>query len=92
LLLFKNHPNDFDVVVTDQTMPDMTGEALAKEILAIRPDIPIILTSGYSESINKQKAKNIGIREFAMKPLGIQDFAALLWQVLHSDNAVHTAG
>ncbi len=70
--LFKEDPEAFDVVVTDQTMPKLTGVKLAEEMLAIRPDIPIILTTGYSAQVDEAKAKEIGIRGFLMKPVESQ--------------------
>ncbi len=73
LAAFQAEPDKFDVVITDQTMPKMTGEVLAKELLSIRPDIPIILCTGFSELIDKDKAKALGFRELAMKPLAIHD-------------------
>ena len=82
LQTFKNQPEDFDLVITDQTMPGMTGETLARRILQIRPDVPIILCTGYSTVISEQKAKSIGIREFALKPLVKKDVAKLIRKVL----------
>jgi len=73
LELFKDAPNDFDLVITDQTMPYMTGDQLARELLAIRPDIPILLCSGSSPETNAvltpEKSKAIGIREVLLKPV-----------------------
>ena len=65
----RERPDRFDLVVTDMTMPDMTGAELATRLLAIRADLPIILCTGYSEAINQEKAKEIGIREMLMKPV-----------------------
>ncbi len=73
LSLFRQDPQRFDLVITDQTMPGLTGSALARQMLATRPDIPIILATGYSETINEEQAKEIGIRQFLMKPVGIHD-------------------
>jgi len=61
-------PENFDLVITDQTMPKMTGLELAEKLLAIRSDIPIILCSGFSEAITGEKLKAVGISEFMMKP------------------------
>ena len=63
-------------------MPDMTGERLAKELMQVRPDIPIILCTGFSERITEEKAKGMGIREFVMKPLLMRDLANTVRQVL----------
>ncbi|RZB30022.1 MAG: hypothetical protein SRB1_02302 [Desulfobacteraceae bacterium Eth-SRB1] len=69
LELFRMKPMGFNLVITDQTMPRMTGAALAKEILHIRPNIPIILCTGFSHTITEEKARVQGIREFVMKPI-----------------------
>ena len=79
---FRKKPNDFDVVITDMTMPKMTGERLARELISIRPDISIILCTGFSEQINEQKAKAIGISEFLMKPLTLNRLAKTLRVVM----------
>lgn len=82
LTTFQNHPEDFDVIITDQTMPEMTGAELAKRILQIRPDIPIILCTGHSNQVDEQAVKELGIKEFAMKPLSMSAIAKLLRKVL----------
>ena len=69
LELFRVKPGEFDLVITDQTMPNMTGDNLAVELLRIRPDIPIILCTGFSHAITPEKASALGIREFVMKPI-----------------------
>lgn len=68
LKTFSNHPHDFDLVITDQTMPHMSGVDLAKVLLEIRPRMPIILATGYSTAINAEKARALGIQEFLLKP------------------------
>ncbi len=75
LEVFKIQPDAFDLVITDMTMPRMTGDMLAKEIMQIRTDIPILLCSGFSEIMNVDKANSIGIKDFLMKPLAIQELA-----------------
>lgn len=75
LALFRKNPGQFDLVITDMTMPKMTGDKLAEELLKIRVDIPIILCTGFSEQISKEKAEAMGIRSYAVKPLGIRDLA-----------------
>jgi PAS domain S-box-containing protein len=79
---FQNQPDQFDVVITDQTMPGMTGIDLARRMLQIRPGIPIILCTGYSSLIDEESAKNIGIKEFALKPLTKEVIARLIRKVL----------
>ena len=66
---FRSMPYEFDLVITDQTMPDVTGEALAREFRQIRPDIPIILCTGFSPVIDADEAKAMGIDAFCLKPL-----------------------
>ena len=80
--LFRAQPDQFDLVMTDMTMPGMTGADLSREILQLRPDVPIILCTGLSEIINEEKAIAIGIREFAMKPLNLRNIAELIRQAL----------
>ena len=78
---FKNDPNGFDLVITDQTMPNMTGKDLAEEIMSIRSDIPIILCTGFSEQIDEAKAKEMGIY-FLMKPIVLSQIASTIRKVL----------
>ena len=82
LTAFKNQPDAFDLVITDQTMPGMTGADLARRILQIRPGMPIILCTGYSSTISEEKVKSYGIKGFAMKPLTRKDIATLIRKVL----------
>jgi len=82
---FKSNPNQFDMVITDLTMPGMTGDALAKKIVCIRPDLPVILVTGFSERETQEHAGNMGIREIVMKPLTILDLASVVRRVLDQD-------
>ena len=82
LEIFSEHPENFDLIITDMTMPNMTGAELAQKILAARPELPIILCTGFSELINEQKAKAIGIREYIMKPIIIREIAQVVRRVL----------
>jgi len=82
LMTFQNQPELFDAVITDQTMPGLTGSDLALKILQIRPDIPIILSTGYSNLISEEKAELLGIKGFAMKPLVKKEIASLLRKLL----------
>ena len=79
---FARKPDDFDLVITDMTMPYMTGADLAKEILAIKASVPIILCSGYSELVNREKALAMGIAEYIQKPILIDNFLRSVRQVL----------
>jgi PAS domain S-box-containing protein len=78
LELFRARHMDFDLVFTDMTMPNLTGAELAKKMLAIRPDIPIILCTGYSEIMTEENAKDLGIRGYVMKPLSRKDIGKSL--------------
>ncbi len=82
LELFRAQPGQFDLVITDMTMPGMTGADLAREMLKLRPDLPIILCTGLSEIINEEKAMAMGIREFVMKPLNLRKIAELTRKAL----------
>jgi len=79
---FQNAPDQFDAVITDQTMPGMTGFDLARRMLQIRPDLPIILCTGYSNLVDEEQAKMIGIKGFIMKPMSKKDIGTLLKVVL----------
>ena len=75
LELFRAKPDQFDLVITDMTMPNMTGDKLSRELMQIRSDIPVIICTGYSERITEDKAKGMGIKAFVMKPIVIRDLA-----------------
>jgi nitrogen-specific signal transduction histidine kinase/ActR/RegA family two-component response regulator len=66
---FRANPDAFDLVVTDMNMPNMTGDLLARELLSIKPRLPVIICTGFSERMNKEKAKATGIKGFLMKPV-----------------------
>jgi signal transduction histidine kinase/ActR/RegA family two-component response regulator len=82
LSLFEAHPLDFDAVITDQTMPGMTGLELAGRMLRVRPDLPIILCTGYSSQINEELVRSSGIKGFLMKPLNKASLATTLRRTL----------
>ncbi|MFO8090520.1 MAG: ATP-binding protein [Desulfatiglandaceae bacterium] len=82
LELFRNAPDRFDLVVTDMTMPHMTGDELSKAMLLIRRDIPIIICTGYSKRISNETAREIGVRALVMKPLTQHELAHKIRQVL----------
>jgi PAS domain S-box-containing protein len=82
LELFKTRPDTFDLVITDLTMPNMTGDELAKQLMAIRSDIPVILCTGFSTRITEEKAKSMGIRAFILKPLIRKDIAETIRKIL----------
>ncbi len=87
LELFMNDPEQFDLVITDQTMPGMTGFDLARRMMQIRPDLPVILCTGFSNLIDEESAKAVGIKGFALKPLTKKDLALLIRQVLDGSAA-----
>jgi len=80
--VFRSNPDAFDIVITDMTMPNMTGDQLAEEILSIKPDIPIVICTGFSERINKEQAEAIGVKGFLMKPVVKSDLASMVRKVL----------
>ena len=82
LKLFQQSPGNFDLLVTNQTMPHMTGAQLARSVLSLRPDIPVILCTGYSDMVPHIKALEIGIREYLVKPVGLGELASRVRQVL----------
>ena len=84
LELFRKQPDRFDLVVTDMTMPDITGENLAVELMNIRPDIPVILCTGFSKNIDEKKAMALGIRAFISKPVLKHEIAETIRSVLNS--------
>jgi len=81
---FRRNPHQFDLVITDYTMPLLTGVDMAREMIHIRPDIPVILCTGFSESVTEEKALKAGIRKFVMKPLRRREIARAIRQVLDS--------
>ena len=82
LKTFRENPGDFDLVITDMTMPGMTGAELSREILKIKPGFPIILCTGFSEIISEGEAKAMGIRRFLMKPVFLDTLAGEIRTVL----------
>jgi signal transduction histidine kinase len=82
LKLVQEKGSEIDILVTDQTMPGMTGVELAKEALTIRRDLPVILCTGYSSEIDREKAAAIGISRFVMKPYGAREIGKLIREVL----------
>jgi len=79
---FKSNPDFFDLVISDMTMPNMTGDQLAKEILLIKQDTPIIICTGFSERINKKQAEIMGVKGFLMKPVIKSDMAQMVRNAL----------
>ena len=85
LAVFKKQPDAFDLVITDQTMPVMTGIDLARKMLRIRPNLPIILCTGYSTTVSAEEARAVGVRGFVMKPLVTSDIGGTIRKVLEKE-------
>ena len=79
---FLQNPQQYDLAIVDLTMPQMTGTEMARKLLQIRPDLPIILSSGFAEKIHPEEFKKMGIREVIMKPWSVNALAAAINQVL----------
>ena len=84
LELFMEQPQKFDLVITDMTMPNMTGDELAAKLMNIRADIPVILCTGYSERISRERAHGLGIKEFILKPIVMRELAKTVRSVLEA--------
>jgi signal transduction histidine kinase len=82
LAAFLAAPDSFDLIVTDMTMPGLTGKELAREILARRPELPVIMCTGFSETMDRNQALELGIREYVMKPVVRQELAQIVRKVL----------
>ena len=79
---FQSNPLEYDLVISDMTMPNLTGDRLAEELIEIRPDIPIIVCTGFSEKMSPERAQEIGIKEVLMKPIEIKDLGNLVRKLL----------
>jgi PAS domain S-box-containing protein len=84
LQALREAPDRFDIVLTDETMPDLTGTDFARQVRRLRPELPIVLMSGYSGSQLHERARTTGVREVLRKPLQIRDIADCLARILHS--------
>ncbi len=88
LKVFKLNPEQFDLVISDMTMPNMTGVQLAHEIKAIRTNIPIIICSGFSELINENNYTDLGIDAYIVKPIIKKDLAQSIRAVLDKSSTI----
>ena len=86
LELFRSQPDNFELVITDLMMPDMTGDRLAMQLLKTKPGIPIILRTGYSERFDKEQANTIGIKDFLLKPVTPDQLARSVGDALNKVN------
>jgi CheY-like chemotaxis protein len=82
LKVFYEDSQSFDIIITDQTMPDMTGIALAKKIIEKRAEVPVILCTGYSESVSEEEIQKAGVRELVMKPVSKREIREILRRAL----------
>jgi len=82
LEMFRSQPDSFDLLVTDQTMPGLTGADLAKAVLEIRPSLPIILCTGHSDVVSEEEARALGIRKYVFKPLRGDELLDAVQEVL----------
>jgi signal transduction histidine kinase/CheY-like chemotaxis protein len=83
--LFEAKPDNYDLVITDQTMPEMSGIQLTQNLLSILPDLPIILCTGHSTVVSAENAAEFGIQEFIMKPYTLQKFSDAIHRILSTD-------
>jgi CheY-like chemotaxis protein len=79
---FRKNPDKFDLVITDLAMPNMAGDKLSAELTKIRPDIPVLLCTGFSEKMSEEKATSMGIKGFLLKPIIMKDLAQKIRKVL----------
>lgn len=88
LHIFREAPNGFDLVITDQTMPEMTGLHLISEIRKLKPDVPVILCTGYNETVSEKTVEHYRITKFLMKPVSRGDLAWAVHEILTDENSV----
>ncbi|MBU1194107.1 MAG: cache domain-containing protein [Proteobacteria bacterium] len=83
---FAQNPDEFDLVITDMTMPDLTGDKLSQKILKLRSDIPIIICTGHHETFTREKAIEIGIKKYIVKPVSLMEFSKAVRDLLDIAN------
>jgi CheY-like chemotaxis protein len=86
LKLFRAQPREFDLLLTDLAMPQLSGTELAREVLAERPDLPIVMTTGFGASVTSETARQLGIREILAKPAEIEELGAAVFRALRDVN------
>ena len=86
LALFQKNPDEFDLVISDVTMPKMTGVQLAREIFTIRPDVPLCLMTGFTKILSEEEALALGCRALLTKPLNKQAILATVREILDADS------
>jgi CheY-like chemotaxis protein len=85
LRLFREDPARFDLLITDMSMPHMDGDLLAREVLTLRPEFPIILCTGYNEKISEEKALSLGIRKYVEKPVDHHELARAIREAVEGE-------
>jgi CheY-like chemotaxis protein len=85
LALYEKAPHSFDAIITDLTMPEITGTQLAGRVFATRPKLPVILSTGFMRSLDIDRARNLGVKHFIEKPFTIHSLAQQLRDALHTD-------
>jgi len=89
---FETHQDEVDLLITDQTMPEVTGKELIQKVLTLQPQLPTILCSGYTDQISDEQAARLGIRHFAEKPFNHKQFLGVIEQLLNEPRAeVHSS-
>jgi CheY-like chemotaxis protein len=89
LEVFRAVPYRFDIVITDLTMPNMAGDKLSKKIIQLRPDIPILLCTGFGDVLSREQIASAGIKDIVLKPVTINDFAQKIQEVLDGESSNH---
>ena len=89
LSFFREQPNNFDLVITDLTMPKMSGDKLSKALLKIRPDLPILLCTGSSASMSPEIANNLGIMGFFRKPVKLRELEEMVHRIFKNSETTH---
>jgi len=84
---FLEHPLDFDVLLTDLTMPGLSGADLAEKVLAVRPDLPIVMTTGYGRVMSEERARELGLRPLLYKPFTMVALGDAIQDALSSSRA-----
>ena len=82
---FEQDRYGFDLIITDMTMPKMTGDEFAKKVLAIRDDIPIVLCTGYSNKMSRNKALKLGIKKYFQKPIMANEMLCSIREILDAE-------
>ena len=90
--LFRSEPKAFDLILTDLSMPGMSGRQLVREALRIRPDVPIVLATGFSEDITNQVAMRMGIRKLILKPYTIRLLAEAVREAVEAGSGAASSG